>query len=630
MPSTLETGAAAVTTGSGSATTLSFTVPSGTQTGDYICIWCAGNSSTRTFSATGYTEVDTGNTGAAVNGSLLYKVASAGDLGGSVTVTESGSASAWAGVIFSVSAPGGWDPSAPTSGGQANTASTTITVPGLTTTTSGDLLVWVGAVRAGAAGGTAGTITPPTGFTTAVAEAKSSSTSLANIGVLLATTTQATAGATGSENGTSSVSQANAGLLLAFAGSSGTPVSAADTATGTDTAVVGVTATDTATGADQATLWNSFEGGTDGTAISVANSGGSSGAAWDSLGGSTTLPVYSAAGAIHGSLGASTPLSANSTTTLEWKAQFAAGFNASSVPWYTRDYFKITSLPPVQVFLMKAQDDNVPQDVWAVYLDTTGHLGLRNRLAGTNIATSTGTVALNTPTRCEAQCIYDGATYSLTLRCFFGANAEGVTPDETLTASVGSASAYPVNIISFGAQTATVTTWSTVYHDDIAVSSAGWIGPVTATGPAPGTDTTTGTDTATVTVAAADTATGADTAAVGVAGGDTAAAADTAAAIGVIGADTATGTDIATAAATISAADTGGGSDSAQLAVAAADTATGAETAIPGPTATDTATGTDVATVAAAITATDTATGADTGSLPAAGGNRAAFLLFFP
>lgn len=215
-------------------------------------------------------------------------------------------------------------------------------------------------------------------------------------------------------------------------------------------------------------ITNSFEGGTDGTAISTANSGGSSGTAFDSLGGSATLPVFSSAGAIHGSLGAYTPLSGNSTTTLEWKPSFT-GFNSSSVPWYARDYFKITSLPPAQIFLMKAQDDAVPQDVWAIYIDTTGHLGIRNRVAGTNVATAASAVALNTPTRWEAECVYNGSTYSLTLWCYYGSNVEGTTPDETLTGSVSSADA--VDVGSFGAQAASVQTWTSPYHDDIGLSS---------------------------------------------------------------------------------------------------------------------------------------------------------------
>jgi hypothetical protein len=230
---------------------------------------------------------------------------------------------------------------------------------------------------------------------------------------------------------------------------------------------------------------NNFEGGTDGTAITTANSGGSSGTAWDSLGGSTTLPTYSAAAALTGGMGAATPLSSNSTTTIEWKAAFAAGFNSSSNPWYGRHYFEVAAYPPVQTFLMKAQDDVVPQDVWAVFMDTTGHMGLRNRISGTNLSTATTAVSLNSRNRYEFKCIYDGTTFALTLRCFYGSNADGTTPDETITGSVTSGDA--VNVVAWGAQAATSQTWTGPKSDNIMLTTRGWPGPA-----AVGTDTGTG------------------------------------------------------------------------------------------------------------------------------------------
>jgi hypothetical protein len=241
----------------------------------------------------------------------------------------------------------------------------------------------------------------------------------------------------------------------------------------------------TATTPASAVVTNSFEGGTDGTAISTTNSGGTSGTAFDSLGGSATLPVFSSAGAIHGSLGAYTPLSGNSTTTIEWKQAFP-GFNSSSIPWYARDYFTITSLPPALVFLMKAQDDVAPQDVWAVGLTTAGKLVIRNRIVGSNPATATTAVALNTPARWESSCSYNGSTYTITLRCFYGSNVEGTTPDETL-GPVTISTTDAVDLVAFGAQAATVQTWASPYHDDIGLSATGWLGPVTAGTPVTGT-----------------------------------------------------------------------------------------------------------------------------------------------
>lgn len=130
---------------------------------------------------------------------------------------------------------------------------------------------------------------------------------------------------------------------------------------------------------------------------------------------------------------------------------------------------------------MKAQNDIAPQDVWAVFLDTTGHLGIRDRVNGVNKATSTGTLALNTPVRYETKCIFSGTVYTLTLRLFFGANVEGATPDETLTGTITNSNV--VNVVAFGAQTATSQTWATPRHDDAGMSAINYLGSSAINGP---------------------------------------------------------------------------------------------------------------------------------------------------
>lgn len=218
MP-TLRTGSAAAGTGSAASTTVSFTVPSGTVAGDIIGIWVMCNSNTRTFSATGYTYQAASNSGgASASAGLLYKTAAAGDLGGNVTVTVSGAALAFAGVIFSVLASAGFDPATP-DGGAVSTASTSVAGSSVTTTDNGDLLVWCGGARAGSAGGAPATITPPAtsiSVSTVVSQLSTTSASVANIGVLMGTGTQTSAGTISSEAGSLSVSQANCGANITF------------------------------------------------------------------------------------------------------------------------------------------------------------------------------------------------------------------------------------------------------------------------------------------------------------------------------------------------------------------------------------------------------------------------------
>lgn len=220
-------------------------------------------------------------------------------------------------------------------------------------------------------------------------------------------------------------------------------------------------------------LTQNFEGGTNGVAVSTSNSGGTHDA-FDNLGGSFSLPTYSTAAAIHNTLGLATPLNGNSTTTVQWNKSFS-GWNASSVPWYARDYLKLAALPSVIMYTMSVQDPTVPQEIWAVHVSPTGHLCLRDRVNAATLATSSGTIALNTPVRYETKCIFDGSTYSLTLRIFFGANVEGTSPDETLTATLSNTNT--AGLVSFGAQTSTLQTIAGISHDEIGLSATGYMGP---------------------------------------------------------------------------------------------------------------------------------------------------------
>lgn len=224
MP-TLRAGSAIVTTGAGTATTLSFTVPSGTAVGDTIGIWLFTGLTSRTFSATGYTYTAATNPGSAsASGGLLFKTAVIGDLGGSVTVTISGAATVWAGTIFAVLASSGFDPST-ADGGQISTSASSVSDSNTNTTLlNGDLVMWPGGCRSGAGGGTPATITPPSsatgysGFSTVVAQSSTTHASVVNVGIILAKFTQTSAGNTGTASiqGSLSVSEANACDNLTF------------------------------------------------------------------------------------------------------------------------------------------------------------------------------------------------------------------------------------------------------------------------------------------------------------------------------------------------------------------------------------------------------------------------------
>jgi hypothetical protein len=218
----LRAGSSAVSSGATASATLTFTIPSGAQAGDTIAIWVATPNTGLTWSVPGSPAftAQAQTTGAASNACRLFTRTMDGTEGwtpgtSAVTVTLSSGTKYQAGVILAASGP--FDP--PLSGsGQCNTsASLTITTPGVTTSQPGDLLIWLGFNQV-AGGGTPGTISVPAGFTARVTQAATSGTgSSVNTAVLMGTGTASGAGATGNQNGSSSVAEKSGGLLLSFA-----------------------------------------------------------------------------------------------------------------------------------------------------------------------------------------------------------------------------------------------------------------------------------------------------------------------------------------------------------------------------------------------------------------------------
>lgn len=229
MPS-LRAGSQSKTTG-GSSATLAMTVPSGAVSGDKIIIFCAVANGSNTWSASGFTAA-TAASGSTGSCQLLTRTmdGTEGWTPGTSTVTVTESAShAWCAIIVAI--PGGYDPNP--AAGQVNAASTTINVPGVTTTHTGDLALWFAfSDGVGGGAGSPGTITVPSGYAAAVSQANSTGVgSVTNIGVLLGTKTISAAGATGTQSGTTSGSFINGGVLLCISTSTAKLVNATATET---------------------------------------------------------------------------------------------------------------------------------------------------------------------------------------------------------------------------------------------------------------------------------------------------------------------------------------------------------------------------------------------------------------
>ena len=217
--------AQSVTTGGGS---LTLAVPAQPcAVGDLIFIWAsAGFASLSWATDTGDSlTAETANSSSSPAGSsqLFHKIADSSDVAkagaaGSYTLTISLSHTwnAVIGVVPVTSTAHPFDPSDTPGSGQSNASSNSIATASITTGTTGDLLVWLGADRA-ASGGTPPAITVPPGFTAACAQSNGSGGATVNTGLIAATMTQPASGATGAVTGSyTGTAQISVGLLLAI------------------------------------------------------------------------------------------------------------------------------------------------------------------------------------------------------------------------------------------------------------------------------------------------------------------------------------------------------------------------------------------------------------------------------
>ncbi len=128
------------------------------------------------------------------------------------------------------------------------------------------------------------------------------------------------------------------------------------------------------------TKTNNAEGGTSGSAVSTANSGGTSGTAWNLLSSPSGNITYDTASAIHGSLGYALAPASGSQAVLRW-----TGFN--DLTGVVRFYLTVDSLPAAN------------ESIFAAY--TTGSalvLSVGMRSDGTYIISDSTTLTVGTHT----------------------------------------------------------------------------------------------------------------------------------------------------------------------------------------------------------------------------------------
>lgn len=215
---------------------------------------------------------------------------------------------------------------------------------------------------------------------------------------------------------------------------------------------------------------NTFEGGTDETTISAANSGGASGDAFGTpVIGSGAALVFDTAFAAHGSL------SMRSSTGVSSVSSYAPWTLASVTSDYGRAYVRVGSAPGTERYLL-AYRSGAGQAL-RIGIDSTGHIVLRNAANGL-IGTSTTALSFAAWFRLEWQVTFSATVGAVVLRIYTSMDSATITETMSYSALVLTASSdqfragVPVSAAS----------QPDAWIDNLAVGGSTWFGPTATPG----------------------------------------------------------------------------------------------------------------------------------------------------
>jgi hypothetical protein len=216
-------------------------------------------------------------------------------------------------------------------------------------------------------------------------------------------------------------------------------------------------------------LANSFNGGVDGVVISNANSGGLSGDAFDSVTGA--LCKYTNDGQPYSPPCGMKIVDAAAQQTVNW-----TGLGSITTDLYFRFCMKLSALPTTNRFyMMRLQNNAAGACAWLRMIAGTGVMSVADASQSGFGAEGTVPVATGKWVRIEFHVKASTTVGVLEWRLYN--TADSATIDDS-AGGTGLVLAANVDQMWFGSQSTFPTTPFTVAYDNLAVSTAGWIGPV--------------------------------------------------------------------------------------------------------------------------------------------------------
>lgn len=176
-------------------------------------------------------------------------------------------------------------------------------------------------------------------------------------------------------------------------------------------------------------VWTA-EGGTEGATVTVGNSGGASGDAWDAVTtGTGATNIYDATTVAVGKRSNQIATGASSVTVFnQWLAKVAARWPSGMTTHYGRTYFRIASIPGADRTFVELLAADGATNRGNIRIRSTGAIRIRNAANGT-VTTSATILSINTGYRIEWQ-VNGSVTGSWQLKIFLG---NSTSPLETLS-----------------------------------------------------------------------------------------------------------------------------------------------------------------------------------------------------
>lgn len=209
-------------------------------------------------------------------------------------------------------------------------------------------------------------------------------------------------------------------------------------------------------------LSNNFSGGTDGTTISTANSGGTSGDAWGTVAGTMAYENTNATG-----LRAPMSCQWNSTSDrLRWTAITLAARQV-----WCRQYLYFSANPGTDEQPLNINHESPSTTNLALFITTTGKVAV-NDSTGAQVGLTTNSISLNQWIRYEILCTVGTTTSNGSFELRLYNDPDSFTATETVTASSLNLETALPDRISWVRSTAT--TFQSSAH---AATDQGWPGP---------------------------------------------------------------------------------------------------------------------------------------------------------